>query len=54
MIDLYWKEQLYVVQLHEEQLGLSKVTDGIDFSTIPDESFTRAELLLENVRKIFQ
>jgi len=54
MIDVWWKDQLYVVQMHEQQLGLSRVTDEIDFSTVPDESFTHAGLLLENVKRIFQ
>ncbi|PZR26421.1 MAG: hypothetical protein DI535_14215 [Citrobacter freundii] len=54
MIDLYWKDQLYVVQLDDEQLGLSEVTENIDFSTVPDRSFRQAVLLVENVRRIFQ
>ncbi|MET0464054.1 MAG: hypothetical protein ABW007_12910 [Chitinophagaceae bacterium] len=54
MIDVWWKDQLYVVQMHEQQLGLSLVTDDNGFSTVPDESFTHAELLLENFKRIFR
>lgn len=53
MIDVYWKDELYVIQMHGAQLGFSLVTEDNGFSSVPDESFEDAESLLEKIGQIF-
>lgn len=53
MIDVHWKDQLYVIQMHGAQLGFSLVTQDGGFSSVPDESFTEPALFLQKVKGIF-
>jgi uncharacterized protein (UPF0128 family) len=53
MIDVYWKDKLYVIQMHGAQLGFSLVTEDSGFSSVPDESFTEPALFLQKVKGIF-
>lgn len=39
MIDIWTNDQFYCVQLEEGVVGISLVTEEIDFSTIPDRCF---------------
>lgn len=54
-IDIYWKEQRYVVQLDNEVLGLSEAERDADLLEISlDERFTDVKSLMEAVKIILQ
>ena len=37
MLDIWTEDEFYCVQFEENKIGLSLVTEDIDFSTIPDK-----------------
>lgn len=39
MVDIWINNEFYCIQLFDNKFGISKVTEGIDFSTIPDKTY---------------
>ena len=39
MVDIWINNDFYCIQLFENKFGISKVTEEIDFSTIPDKIY---------------
>ncbi|TVZ56924.1 hypothetical protein OD91_2226 [Lutibacter sp. Hel_I_33_5] len=40
MVDVWINKDFYCIQLDENKFGISKVTEDIDFSTIPDKEYS--------------
>ena len=43
MIDIWTDNKFYCIQIESDLVGISLVTDEIDFSTIPDKSFQNVD-----------
>ncbi len=40
IVDIWINNNFYCLQLFEDKFGISQVTEDIDFSTIPDKTFS--------------
>ncbi|MFT3935794.1 MAG: hypothetical protein QM726_19355 [Chitinophagaceae bacterium] len=54
MIDIWKGRKFYCVQFEKDKLGLSLVTELIDFSTIPDKWYTNFGEFKEDLEQILR
>ena len=52
MVDIWINNDFYCIQLFENKFGISKVTEEIDFSTIPDKTYTEWESFKTELEKV--
>lgn len=52
MIDVWIYNEFYCIQLFDFKFGISKVTEEIDFNTIPDKTFNEWEDFKVELEKI--
>lgn len=53
MVDIRIKKDFYCLQLFENKFGISQVSEEIDFSTIPDKTYTEWKSFKTELEKIF-
>ena len=52
MIDIWINNDFYCLQLFENKFGISKVTEEIDFCTIPDKTYIEWESFKTELEKV--
>lgn len=52
MIDIWTDDKFYCVQIEETLIGISLVTEEIDFSTIPNQSFQNMDEFRKELERI--
>jgi hypothetical protein len=52
MVDIWIKNDFYCIQLFENKLGISKVTEENGFCTIPDKTYTEWENFKTELEKV--
>ena len=52
MVDIWINNDFYCIQLFENKFGISKVTEEIDFSTIPDKIYTEWKSFKTELEKV--
>ncbi len=52
MVDIWINNDFYCLQLFENKFGISKATEEIDFSTIPDKTYSEWENFKTELEKV--
>jgi hypothetical protein len=53
MVDIWHRNNFYVLQFEEDFIGFSEIDENVGFDTNPDEKFYKGDSLLNKLKQIF-